>query len=123
MLRFIKSSCYAIVNSGYEEFLSITKAPQRAMNVVLHCCQMQNPQGGLGVRIKAFEEVKTDEKLYIFIRSHLLSGHRILKFYVSMPMPPDNDLRHTVEHTQYLVLKNKSPIRTYFKGEKRKIKL
>lgn len=39
------------------------------MNVVLHCCQMQNPQGGLGVRIKAFEEVKTDEKLYIFIRS------------------------------------------------------
>lgn len=94
MLRFIKSSCYAIVNSGYEEFLSITKAPQRAMNVVLHCCQMQNPQGGLGVRIKAFEEVKTDEKLYIFIRSHLLSGHRILKFYVSMPISQDNGLRH-----------------------------
>lgn len=94
MLRFIKSSCYAIVNSGYEEFLSITKAPQRAMNVVLHCCQMQNPQGGLGVRIKAFQEVKSDEKLYIFIRSHLLSGHRILKFYVSMPMPKDNVLTH-----------------------------
>lgn len=77
MLRFIKSSRYVIVNSGYEEFLSMAKAPQRAMKVVLHCCQMQNPQGGLGVRIKAFEEVKTDEKLYIFIRSHLPSGHRI----------------------------------------------
>lgn len=74
MLRFIKSSCYVIVNSGYEEFLSIAKPPQRAMNVVLHCCQMQIPQGRSRVRIKAFEEVKTDEKLCIFIRSNLLSG-------------------------------------------------
>lgn len=82
MLRFIKSSRYVIVNSGYEEFLSITKAPRRAMNVVLRCCQMQNPPGMLRVRIKACEEVKTDEKLFIFIRSHLLSGHRILKFNV-----------------------------------------
>jgi len=94
MLGFIKSSCYAIVNSGYEEFLSIAKAPQRAMNVILQCCQMQNPQGGLAVRIKAFEEVKTDEKLYIFITSHLLSGHRILKIYVPMTMSQDNGLRH-----------------------------
>lgn len=94
MLKFIKSSCYVIVNSGYEEFLSMAKAPRRAMNVVLHCCQMQNPQGGLEVRIKAFEEVKTDEKLYIFIRSHSPSGHRILKFYVSMPVSQDNGLKH-----------------------------
>lgn len=102
MLRFIKSSCYAIVNSGYEEFLSITKAPQRAMNVVLHCCQMQNPQGGQGVRIKASEEVKTDEKLYIFIRSYLLSEHRILKFCVSMPMPQDNGLTHCWAYSTFI---------------------
>lgn len=53
---------------------------------------MENPQGRSGVRIKAFEEVKTDEKLCIFIRSNLLSGQWILKFYVSMPMSQDNGL-------------------------------
>lgn len=122
MLRFIKSSCYVIVNSGYEEFLSITKAPQRAMNVVLHCCQMQNPQGGLGVRIKAFEEVKTDEKLYIFIRSHLLSGHRILKFYVSMPMSQDSSMVwDTVEHTKHLFFKTNPTLEFMSREGKKKI--
>lgn len=103
-LRFIKPSRYVIVSSSYEEYLSITEAPRRAMNVVLRCCQMQNPQG-LGVRIKAFEEVKTDEKLYSFIGSHLLSGHWILEFYISMPTSRDNGLRHCWAYSTFLFLK------------------